>query len=188
LAHIEPPGRCLDIGCGNGEVSLALRVAGFEATGVDMNKRRIAHLNATHPEVEWKCERVEDLVRSQERFDVITMFHVFEHLSQPQQALAEVCKLANPGGLIVIEVPNVGGMEARLKGRSWHYYKVDHVGYFKPRHLVGAMTSCGLKLLDVRGYQHFSFPQNHAIKDAVKSALAALNFKDVICAIAVKPC
>jgi hypothetical protein len=80
----------------------------------------------------------------------------------------------------VIEVPNAGGLHARLLGRRWHYYNVDHVGYYRLEHLKKLAGDLGLALLDARGYNHFSYPQGNAFKDAVKGALAGVGFEDVV--------
>ena len=170
----------LDIGCGKGEFTLALQQQGFVCTGIDMKARLIAHLQAHCPTVSWKHASSTDLAAMTERFDVLAMYHVLEHVSDPKAMLTAVKALANPGALIVIEVPNVGGWEARLKGRLWHYYKVDHVGYFRVSDIRRLAGELDLTVLGVRGYQHFSYPQNVRWKDALKGALGRLGFQDVI--------
>lgn len=180
LRFKQPPGHALDIGCGNGEVSLALHEKGFACEGVDMKPRVISHLQARFPQVTWRCASVIELADTPGRFDLLSMYHVLEHIADPRAALAQVKALANPGALVVIEVPNPGGWEARIKGRFWHYYKVDHVNYFRATDLRALATELDMHLLDVRGYQHFSYPQDVLWKDMVKGALGWLGFRDVI--------
>ncbi|MGZ5105963.1 MAG: class I SAM-dependent methyltransferase [Usitatibacter sp.] len=180
LRFKQPPGRCLDIGCGKGELAIALAQKGFECAGTDMNPRIISHLQAAAPQVRWSCDSAADLKLRSERYDVITLYHVLEHVDDPRSVLEAVKSLANPRALIVVEVPNVGGWEARLKGKSWHYYKVDHVGYFRKADLVRMAGDLDLEVADIRGYQHFSYPQDVFWKDMVKGALGRLGFKDVI--------
>lgn len=180
LMFQSPPGRSLDIGCGKGEVALALRQAGFQSTGIDMKSRIMAHLREQHAEVRWLDGTTADLVALSERFDVFTLYHVLEHVADPRTVLAFVKALANPGALIVIEVPNIAGWQARLKGRDWDYYKVDHVNYFRAKDLHRLAADLGLALLATRGYQHFSYPQGVLWKDVIKGALAAVGFQDVI--------
>ncbi len=180
LRFKRPPGRALDIGCGKGELSLALHERGFECAGIDMKPRIISHLQAHFPQVAWRCASTADLAALSGRFDVLTMYHVLEHISDPKAALRAVKALANPGALIVIEVPHVGGLEAQWKGPRWHYYKADHVNYFRASDLRRLAADLDLTVLAVRGYQHFSYPQDVLWKDLIKGAMAWLGFQDVI--------
>ena len=130
-------------------------------------------------EVGWRCASTAELAAMPGRFDVLTMYHVLEHVPNPKAVLAGLKALTAPGALIVIEVPNVGGWEARFKGAHWHYYKVDHVNYFRIRDLRVLAADLDLVVLGVRGYQHFSYPQDVLWKDVVKGALGWLGFQDV---------
>ena len=180
LRFKQPPGRALDIGCGKGELSLALHEKGFKCAGIDMKPRVISHLQAHFPQIAWRCALTSDLASLPERYDVLTLYHVLEHISDPKVTLQAVKALANAGALIVIEVPHVGGWEARLKGPHWHYYKVDHVNYFRAFDLRRLAADLDLTVLGVRGYQHFSYPQNVLWKDLVKGVLGWIGFQDVI--------
>ncbi len=180
LRYKRPPGRALDVGCGKGEFALALHEKGFECAGIDMKPGVISHLQDHFPQVAWSCEMTTGLATLPDRFDVLTMYHVLEHVSDPRQALSSLKALANPGALIVVEVPHVGGWEARLKGRRWHYYKVDHVNYFRTGDLRRLAADLDLAVLGIRGYQHFSYPQDVLWKDLAKGALAWLGFRDVV--------
>ena len=62
-------------------------------------------------------------------FDLVTAFHVLEHLPDPLGVLRRMLGWLAPGGSAVIEVPNVAGAGARLFGRYWS-------GLDMPRHLV----------------------------------------------------
>jgi SAM-dependent methyltransferase len=180
MRFAAPPGRALDIGCGKGEVALALADRGFECTGIDMKERLVAHLRSRHPRVDWRCIEASEAMSLGGKFDVITLYHVLEHTRDPLAVLHIAKALAAPGGLVVVEVPNVAGLESRLKGRRWHYYKVDHTLYFRPRDLRRLAARAGLRVLGMRGYQHFSYPQDVAWKDAAKGLLAWLGFRDVV--------
>ena len=140
----------------------------------------IEQLKIHYPDLQWHKGSAVEIAGLRDRFDVITLYHVLEHLSDPVSAMKQILRLANPGALVVIEVPNVGGLEAKLKGRNWHYYKVDHVSYFRPCDLRRLAQMVGLQVVDVRGYQHFSYPQNVLWKDLVKGSLAKLGFRDVL--------
>ncbi len=180
LRFKQPPGRALDVGCGKGEVSVALVQVGFDCTGLDMKERLINYLQRHQPTVRWMRADTDELERMGEQFDVISLYHVLEHLSKPVECLANIKRLLLPGGLVVIEVPNVNGWEAKLKGPNWHYYKVDHVNYFRPSDLKHVAEVCGLRVLAVRGYQHFSYPQEVWWKDVIKGTAGRIGFQDVV--------
>jgi SAM-dependent methyltransferase len=61
-------------------------------------------------------------------FDVVTMHHVFEHLSDPMKTLAECYRVLRPGGKLVIVTPNAESLASRLSGPTW-------LGWDPPRHL-----------------------------------------------------
>jgi 2-polyprenyl-3-methyl-5-hydroxy-6-metoxy-1,4-benzoquinol methylase len=180
LRFAKPPGRALDIGCGKGEVSLLLSQQGFQCVGIDMKEALINHLQQKYSSVTWRCTMSHELEAEGEQYDVITMYHVLEHIPNPVETLRCVRRLGKRGALLVVEVPNVGGLEAKLKGKNWHYYKVDHVNYFRPANLLKVAEQAELEILGLRGYQHFSYPQDVLWKDVVKGALAYMGFRDVI--------
>lgn len=180
LRYKQPPGTVLDIGCGKGEVALALYEKGFDCAGIDMKPGLVSQLQAHCPQVRWRCALTTDLASFALRYDVLTLYHVLEHVPDPRAVMASVKALAKPGALIVIEVPNVGGWEARLKGSRWHYYKVDHVSYFRAADLLRLAVELDLDVLGIRGYQHFSYPQDVLWKDVIKGALGLIGFQDVV--------
>ena len=145
-----------------------------------MKARIIGTLQREQPMVRWMQAMTDDLEEMGEKFDVITLYHVLEHLTDPVSSLKRILRVAGEGALLVIEVPNAGGWEAKIKNRRWHYYKVDHVNYFRPKDLRRLAVLCGLKVLDVRGYQHFSYPQGVLWKDLIKGGLAGVGFRDVV--------
>ena len=61
-------------------------------------------------------------------FDVITMWHVLEHVPDPVQQIKELKRLLKPNGTIIIAVPNFNSYDAKLYGDFWAAYDV-------PRHL-----------------------------------------------------
>ena len=95
-----PPGRALDVGCGRGEVSLALAERGFECTGLDMKERIISHLQRNQPSVRWLRAMTHELESVGEQFDVITLYHVLEHVSDPVSCLRSILRVARQGALV----------------------------------------------------------------------------------------
>ncbi len=117
----------LDIGCGAGQLlSLCPRV-GISAVGVDTNRAAVASCVADGLDAV-----VDDALRFLERqpdgsFDAITLIHVVEHMAGPflRDLFIEVARVVKPGGVVVVETPNVGSISTLLS-----YYFAD------PTHLL----------------------------------------------------
>lgn len=180
ILRYVPRGQALDIGCGRGEVSILLSRHGFTCEGIDTGRGVIEHLRRAHPEVTWHCGRAEEFLSEARSFDVVTMYHVLEHVEQPVRMMELAARAVRRGGLIVVEVPNAGGLQARLRGRAWDYMKEDHLNYFGARQLVRLGRRVGCAVLAGKGFYHFSYPQNVWWKDWVKGVLCHVGFRDVI--------
>ncbi|TCL69973.1 methyltransferase family protein [Hydrogenispora ethanolica] len=90
----------LDVGCGNGGfLSRAGRVAAT-VIGVEPEKRLKPYFDQAQLRV------FPHIREANQCFDVITLFHVLEHLPDPISTLKELAMKLNPGGYIIIEVPN----------------------------------------------------------------------------------
>lgn len=119
----------LDVGCGSGQytatLAQALGVAPQNVSGIDIFEG-VAEFGRQRG-MNFRCMRLADLGEA-ERFDVISMSHVLEHEREPRKMLARAHAHLNPGGRLVLSVPNARSAPARLFGSRW-------VGHSVPRHL-----------------------------------------------------
>jgi 2-polyprenyl-3-methyl-5-hydroxy-6-metoxy-1,4-benzoquinol methylase len=183
VLDLKKSGRVLELGCGGGETALALAHAGYRVRGVDESANAIRLLAEHHqaPGIEWVCASLLDsLALEKETFDVVTMFHVLEHVPQPRQAVSLVHAALKEAGIFVVEVPDVGGGISRIWGKRWRYYEPHHVNYFSRRSLKRLLESAGFKLLKVKPTFHVSQPQGHPLKDPIKEVLARLGLNSII--------
>ena len=116
LDAAAPPGRVLDVGAGDGSLLDALRQRGRDALGLERESHR--------PDV-----RAVEIDELHERFAAIVFWHSLEHLRAPGGALACAAELLEPGGLLVLALPNAGSLQARRFGHAW-------LALDLPRHLV----------------------------------------------------
>ncbi len=120
-------GRLLDVGCGTGEFLHEMVRHGWHGKGVERDRQAVQFaMNRYRLQV--YAGGIESLPDVGEAFDVITMWHVLEHLYSPHQALQKVRDLLRPQGILVIAVPNVESIDARFYGKHW-------VALDVPRHL-----------------------------------------------------
>lgn len=145
--------RLLDFGCGGGILLRAARDAGWQVTGHDLGPAAIA---ACHSQGLAVTADVATLPVG--GFDAVVMSHVLEHVTACGPTLAAVRRLLAPGGRVVIEVPNVGSLRARLShptlirwARFDERYRAFpiHLSYFTPRTLARMVERSGLEVVRV---------------------------------------
>ncbi|RMF06887.1 MAG: class I SAM-dependent methyltransferase [Candidatus Neomarinimicrobiota bacterium] len=127
-------GRLLDYGCGVGEFLRALDRHGWEVWGVEPAEAARTRAERHLP---GRIVTPEDLsVLSSLRFQVITLWHVLEHLYHPGDILGRLAGLAAEGGWLIVAVPNAASWEAMRYGPNWAAWDVPrHVYHFTPERL-----------------------------------------------------
>ena len=116
----------LDVGCGTGDFLKTALTDGWTVTGIEPNEqaRKIANVK-TNQNV-FKISRLAKL--KEHSFDVITLWHVLEHLPKLDTHIQLFRKLLKPNGLLIIAVPNYKSYDATHYKEFWAAYDV-------PRHL-----------------------------------------------------
>jgi len=99
-------GRLLDVGCGEGMFLCEAAARGWMTWGTELSPYA-ARYASTALGREIFCGELYDASFPQEFFDVVTLWHVLEHVREPARYLAEIRRVIRPGGLLVIAVPNV---------------------------------------------------------------------------------
>lgn len=122
--------RLLDVGCGDGAYLAAFRKVGWEVAGVEMSAS--ASAKARQAGLEVYAGSFES-VSVPGQFDVIRMWHVLEHVRQPQEALEKAHRLLSPTGELIVGIPNAGSFARRLCGVRWCAWDLPrHLHHFTP--------------------------------------------------------
>jgi len=147
--HLTGVGRLLDVGCGEGDFIAFAAQSGWRASGVERGER-IADAARSGLAVYGSI----DELRGLGTFDVITLWHSFEHMTEPARELDRVVELLADGGTLIVVVPDFSGIQARTFGRSWFHLDVPrHVHHFSQQALIGLLESRGLVVLDVNHHE-----------------------------------
>jgi SAM-dependent methyltransferase len=147
---IAPAARCLDVGCGGGDVTRELAqiasdglVVGtdLDATTVDLARRETA--NAGVDNVEFRVDDVLQLPADDQRFDVVYARFLFTHLADPAKALESITACVDPGGVLVVEDIDCSGHFCYPPSLAFARY-VDW--YIKTAHARGCDPNIGPRL------------------------------------------
>ena len=131
--------KLLDVGAGGGEVVYAARQAGFHACGVEPNLGYSEFARANYG-VMVTTGNVDSLAT--ERFDIVTLFHVLEHIPNPDSFLERLHRVIEKNGYLYIEVPNIEQADAS----PHNIFFRAHVTYFSLSTLL-AITSRGFSVV-----------------------------------------
>jgi SAM-dependent methyltransferase len=141
-------GRLLDVGCGKGRFLGAAKEAGWEVLGVEFAPASAEAARRTYGVEVVVGDFLE--VSLEGDFDVVTMWHVLEHLPHPSAALDRAADLLRPGGRIVISVPNIDSLQARFGGEQWFHLDLPrHLFHFSPRSLSAIVERAGLRVVRI---------------------------------------
>lgn len=143
-AGARPPGRLLDVGAGRGRFVLQARAAGWVADGLEPSARGVAGARALGVDLQQAAIEQADVAPSS--LDAAALWHVLEHLDDPAAALARIAGWLRPGGLLVIGVPNLASVQARVGGARWYHLDVPrHRTHFTVAGLHALLRRCGLE-------------------------------------------
>lgn len=146
------PGTLLDIGAGEGWALAYFRELGWKTTGIDYSQAGCAQHNP-HCLPDLKVGDIPTLIQGMlaagEKFDVLWLDNVLEHLLDPLRSLREFRGLLRDGGLLILEVPNDFSAlqeEAFAKGlisRRFWIAIPDHISYFNRDGLTALCAEAG---------------------------------------------
>lgn len=119
-------GTLLDIGTGTGHFAAAMKKAGWQVNGIEINEKAREHSSTRFGLEIISPEQISTL--ASDSFDCITLWHVLEHFHDPLNYTSEIMRLLKPGGLCLIALPNCNSYDAEYYGKYWAAYDV-------PRHL-----------------------------------------------------
>lgn len=127
----RPTGAILDIGTGTGYFANAMKKKGWEVDAVEKNKE--ARIYGMHKfGIEIKGEKSLDRFRA-EKYDVITLWHVMEHLENLNETWDKIHRLLTEKGILIVAVPNRKSYDAAKYQEFWAAYDVPrHLWHFTP--------------------------------------------------------
>jgi 2-polyprenyl-3-methyl-5-hydroxy-6-metoxy-1,4-benzoquinol methylase len=142
--------RLLDVGCGSGAFARMMSERGYEAVGVEPFS-----LGRPVDEPHLRLIRAEfaDVRDEIGKFDVITMWHVLEHIPSPKDLLEGVLSVLNDDGVLVVSVPNFASWQSRVfKGGWFHLDPPRHITHFDRTTLHSLLEGMNLEIFEERTF------------------------------------
>ncbi len=168
-AYFQMPGQALDIGAGFGDFLAELKLLGWDAVGTEVSEDAVRH--AGRRGVEVLLGSLEDACLPGQSFDLVTMWHVLEHVPWPGRTLDECARLVRSGGMLIIGVPN-DSLFPRLAGYflagrrpaiaalwgSRNPGEEIHLSFFSPRRLSHALERYRFATIEIGLDDHYPEP------------------------------
>ncbi|HEY9185090.1 MAG TPA: class I SAM-dependent methyltransferase [Salegentibacter sp.] len=146
IETLKSPGKLLDVGAGTGEFILHAKNRGWQVNGVEPNKsaRNLALLK--NLDLKKELSGYEG-----EKFDVICLWHVLEHIPDPENEISRLKDLLNKGGILVIAVPNYKSYDAKYYKEFWAAYDVPrHLWHFSQKGIKKLLSRFDFNLIQTR--------------------------------------
>ena len=138
--------KILDVGCSTGFFVEAARDFGLDCIGIDLNPSAIEF--GQKRGLDLYVKDIFDITN--QRFDVITLFDVLEHLTNPSQIIDKTYELLNSGGIISIYVPNYDSASRMLMGKDAHFiWPTHHLNYYNIDTLSNFLEIRNFEILEI---------------------------------------
>jgi len=139
----------LDCGCGEGRLLLCLRqwFPRANLTGLDIDAEALEEARRRVADARFVEHSAEKLPFPDESHDVVFALHLVEHLRYPLRFIAEAARVLRCGGLLIIATPNPQCVSAKLLGKKWRGWNVEHINLHPPDYWRKAIRNAGFDIL-----------------------------------------
>jgi SAM-dependent methyltransferase len=136
MRHARPPGRLLDLGCGDGTILVWARRDGWDVRGVELFPEQTALLRE-RLQLPVETADIASYAGTPASAEVVVLTHVLEHLPDPVAALRKIRELLVPGGVAVLEFPNIDGLDQRARRllERLHLHRRHYAETYVPGHV-----------------------------------------------------
>lgn len=166
---IQKDWKMLDYASGYGFFIQLMQENGYLFDGVEISEERIKicrerlQMNKQSDRQIFTFNLLEQDVPEEleEKYDLITMFHLLEHLIKPVELLEKVRKMLKPDGILVLELPNYANSMMKISKEFHDFFFIrDHVAYYTPETVMRAVEGGGYKDVEIGGVQLYGLT-NH---------------------------
>ncbi len=150
--EVGPGDRALDLGCGAGDFTAELALAGAEAVGADVAEAAVRRARDRHPGSSFELVPIDGpLPFAEHRFELVWASEVIEHVADTARWLSEVRRVLTPGGRLLLTTPSHGRLRLLLGGvESFSDPLGDHLHLYTARSLRAVLADFGFGEIVIR--------------------------------------
>ena len=104
------------------------------------------------------CDDLSAINISSDYYDIITMFEVLEHLTQPREYLLKARDILRKNGILALTTPNFNCITRKLLNINWSWIHEEHLSYFTPKTLFWLLKECKFKIVNF-DIKHITLPE-----------------------------
>ena len=143
--------KVLDVGCAGGAFPKAAHDLGFEVTGIEPNKWLVAK-GIEKYKLDLKAGVLSDFDFKNNSFDIVTLWDVIEHLTEPENVIKQISSLIKNDGYLLINYPDINSLACKLFRSNWPFYLNVHLFYFNRRTITKFLNQYGFKVVYTKPY------------------------------------
>ncbi len=156
-------GNLMDIGCGTGDFLVACQKNGWRVTGIEPNEKArklgLEKLESRSGQNTYGgiFQDIKDYLytlekdNDEKKFDVITLWHVLEHVPDIENYARELHSLLTENGTLVVAVPNYKSYDAKIYGKFWAAYDVPrHLWHFSKRSISLLFSQVEMEIIEIK--------------------------------------
>ena len=138
--------KILDIGCGSGDFLLLASQDGWDVCGTEVSQQTVDEANQKLGGNYVRQCSIDVIKPLPNMYDVITCYHVIEHLLDPVEMLQQAYTALKPGGIFFLETPNASSLGAKIRREKWSEIKPpEHVNFFDRKSISYSLSYVGFQ-------------------------------------------
>lgn len=157
-------GKILDVGCGNGAFLFHITGSKWECYGVEKHPEGFKAVSSSNKINLYNCDFA-DCELENNNFDVVTMWHSFEHFYNLHSILKKCHRILNEKGILVMDVPNIDSIGFKLAGSNWfHLDAPRHLNHFNIKTMELLLKNNNFEIIKTYyPFLEFPFDLSHSL-------------------------
>ena len=182
IRKIKLKGSILDVGSGRGYFLYHASLQGYQVEGIEISPLAAQYCEKYYS-IRTIVRNIENRINTHRRYDIVTMWHVLEHFTNPLSVLINLKTLLADNGVLFIEVPNVNSLKFILspKNKKWKggNHPRHHRFFFSAQSLSNLLFIAGFdNIIKMKTAYHLS--HQHKIQSWIKQGLKLLNLDSFV--------